>query len=179
MSVNGKVHSQNLLSKTSLLELNSGLNKIAIAYQGNFKNTNGDFEIIKSNIFIVSFYLPSDDQYRLLHLRQANLSAAKKFAQNPIVNIISQQGESVKSKHFFPVSQSTDVILQSTTNDIEIQQPIRLESKKTSNRKQEKNTPKKDAEVMLLFWWQQANTQQRESFLETISQTKQVDSGNN
>ena len=42
ISVNGKAHTQNLLSKDSLLKLNSGLNKIAIAYQSDFKNSSGD-----------------------------------------------------------------------------------------------------------------------------------------
>ena len=172
ISVNGKAQTHNLSSNSSLLKLNSGLNKIAISYESIFKSKAEHFETIKSNIFVVSFYLPSDGRYRLLHLKQANLKAARMFIQDPQINIIDQQGKNIKSKQFFPASQSIDLIHQSTKKNIEIQQPIRLVSKKPSNTNQEKNIPKEDAEVMLLFWWQQASTQQRESFLETISQTK-------
>lgn len=168
ISVNGKNPDRKSSSKSSLLKLNSGRNKIAIAYKSFFKNNSEQFEIIKSNIFVVSFHLPSDGHYRLLHLKQANLKAARIFVQNPRINIINQQGKSIKSKHFFPKSQSIESVHESTQRNIEKQQPIRLVSKKTINTKQEKNNSEEDAEVMLLFWWQQASPQQRQSFLNKI-----------
>ncbi len=168
LSVNGKDHLPQSSLKTSLLKLNGGRNKIAISYGSIFENERGYFERIESKAFIISFYLPSDGQYRLLHLKQANLIAAKKFAQNPLVNIVNQQGESVKYRQFFPSSQSIDIIHQSTQKRLEMHQPIRLISKKSLNKKQEPNISKEDAEAMLLFWWQQASPLQRQSFLNKI-----------
>jgi len=168
ISVNGKTPSQNSPLKSFSLNLNSGLNIIAIAYESFFKNNNDQFEIIKSNVFVVSFYLSTDGIYRLLHLKQANLKAAKNFIRNPLINIVNQDGRSIKFKQFYPRSQSLESIHKSTKRNIEKQKPIRLVSKKVVPIKQEKNKTMEDAEAMLLFWWQQASPQQRQSFLNKI-----------
>lgn len=168
VSVNGNAYAGSLSSKASLLKLAMGVNKIAISYGSDFKNTNGDIETIKSNIFIVSFYLPSEGHYRLLHLKQSNLKAAQKFVKKPIINIINQQGTNVKLKQFFPTSQTISLIHQNTKNKLKTQQPIRLVSNQSSDKKQQKVDIIKDAESMLLFWWQQATPQQRQSFLKKV-----------
>ncbi len=172
-SVNGNAFSGRVLQKGNWLKLNPGLNKIATAYDVTFKNKYGkNFGRIKSDIFILSFYLQVEGDYRLQYLKPANSKAAKKFIQNPIVSITDNQGNKIDSKQFFPDSQSLNLLHHNTVSKIEKQPSIQLISKAPEAKTSDKNKPlQSDAEERLLFWWQQASQQQRQSFLDKINQS--------
>ncbi len=172
ISINGAPFTDSRLKKITSLKLSPGINKIAIEYEMVFRSNSGNnFETVKSDIFVISFHLQSVGQYRLQYLKQTNLKAAKIFIRNPIVNIIDDQGRKVESSQFFPESQSIRSIHQSTAKKIEPQQSIRLVSKAAIDKSKTPNSPQTDVEAMLLYWWQQANQQQRQSFLKEINQS--------
>ena len=172
ISVNGAPFTDSRLKKMTSLKLSQGINKIAIEYQMVFRSNGGNnFETVKSDIFVISFHPQSIGQYRLQYLKQTNSRAAKNFIRNPLVNIIDSQGKKVESSQFFPESQSFSSIHQITAKKIKPQQSIRLVSKAAIKKNNKPNSPQTDVEAMLLFWWQQANQQQRQSFLKKINQS--------
>jgi len=170
ISVNGSPVSSSLLQSNHNIILHQGFNKIAIEYEAVFDSENEDhFDIIKSDVFIIDFYINKNDQYRARYLKQSNTKAARQFAKNPSITISDSQGKTIRMTQFFTASNSMSSINQQTQINQANQDTIiiRSESDKTSQKRLDKQQP--NAEDMLGYWWQQANEKQRQSFLKKIN----------
>ena len=76
ISVNGTSVEQKLFTNNNQVSLKSGINKIALIFEVVYENDD-DFDIIKSDAFVISFYAKNHAQYLLKYLKSANSRAAR------------------------------------------------------------------------------------------------------
>jgi len=171
ISINGSPVSSSLLQSGNNFELRLGINKIALEYEAVFDSENEDhFDIIKSDIFIIDFYINKDDQYRARYLKQSNAKAARRYVKSPLITISDSQEKNIRLKQFFTASNSITSINQQTRTNHNNQQAINIVSEPNKNKTIKSNKPQQpDAETMLHYWWQQADEKQRQSFLKKIN----------
>jgi len=171
ISINGSSVSSSLLQSNNNIKLRHGFNKIALEYEAVFDSENEDhFDIIKSDIFIVDFYVNKNDQYRARYLKQSNAKAARQFAKNPSISITDSQEKNIRLKQFFTASKSMSDIYQQTQINKDNQKTINIQS--VPNKKNQTNPnieQQPNAENMLEYWWQQADEKQRQSFLKKVN----------
>lgn len=173
VSVNGKSYNSGFITSDSKVKLRLGVNKIAIEYEVIFDHGD-DFDLIKSETLLVSFYASRDKNYVLNYLRPANSRAARLFVKNPIINVLDNTGYQLKASSYFIGSKSDSFINQQTRPSITGQPPIRITSNKnpTKSKGNSTNLPQKqsdaDAEERLNYWWRKATEKQRQSFLKKI-----------
>jgi uncharacterized protein len=172
ISVNGKSYKSVFLATNSVVNLRNGVNKIAIEYEEVFDQYD-EFELVKSDTFLISFYANNNKNYTLTYLKPANARAARVFAKNPIISIVDQTGALVRASSFFLGSKSEGFVNQQTRPSLIGQPAIRITSNdkniKQQARKKNNAEASANAEERLEFWWQKATPQQRQSFLDKIS----------
>ncbi len=175
ISVNGSSYQGGFLTSDSKLQLQSGVNKIAVEYEVVF-DQDDEFDLIKSDTLVISFYATKNNHYVLNYLKPANSRAARLFAKNPMINILDHSGSHLKASSYFLGSKSEGFINQQTRPSLIGQKPIRITSEKSidSTDSQLKSTPSKtnkavtNAEQQLEYWWQRATPKQRQSFLKKV-----------
>jgi len=171
VSVNGKSFSNGILARDAKIPLNIGINKIALRYKELFEGQYGDdHDIISSDIFVIQTTINKDQTYTLQYLKPTDASAARRYAKEPIINIVDHQGHSMKVENTYLAAQSEGFVNQATRINIPAQQMISITSpKKIAVQEPTDSTSEQAmAEQMLMFWWNKADDKQRRAFLEQI-----------
>ncbi len=166
LSVNGKSFSDGFFSADSTVKLISGVNKIALEYEAVFEQED-DFDLVKSEVLLITFYAQHQDQYRLTYLKPSNARAARKFAGSPKLSIVSPDGNPIKFSSYFLASKSEGFVNQQTRPSLVGQPAIKITSK--SNKPKSKAKQQPNPEERLEYWWRKATKQQRQSFLKKVS----------
>lgn len=157
-AVNGKSYQSSLFGQKRDLKLNPGLNLIALEYEEVFEdNTQDNFDIIKSNVFLLEIYLKKNTQYQQRYIKPHNAAAAKKYALNPSFEITANN-QSVKLKIHPLDNQSMTSIINKTS-------PIKKRIIDLSSNKKNKTT---NAEKKLIYWWKKATPEEKANFLKLI-----------
>jgi len=174
ISINGISHNKKLFSKKSGHSLIPGINKIALEYEVVYEsNDTDDFDIITSEIFVMSFYVTANHKYKLQYLKQANSRAARRYSRNPVFKISDDRNNKVRTETWFLGSNSINFINQQTKPSVTGQSPLIITAKKKDNKTHVTRTEKSvNAEKMLEHWWSKASIEQRQSFLKKIRKTQ-------
>ncbi len=175
ISFNGVSYKSSFVTSDSKIKLNPGVNKIAIEYEVVFDHDD-DFDLIKSDTVLVSFYANRNQNYVLSYLKPANPRAARIFAKNPTISILDQTGKNLKASSYFLGSKSESFINQQTKPSLRGQQPINIISNKNPRSTKKRpavhsskpDKPMTDVAEKLEFWWSKATPKQREAFLKKI-----------
>lgn len=181
-AVNGKLYSKGLFSQTRKLKLKPGLNLIALEYEEVFENDDGEnFDIIKSDTFILKVYLKRNQDYRQRYTRPHNASAARRYRLNPVFEIIEFDRKNNRQLNIkfemqpLAAAGGSDSFLISKTragkkSTLDLSHPNRNKSKHSNKEViPEKSLMQTDAKSnavrMLEYWWKQATPEEREAFL--------------
>ena len=176
-AVNGAIYPSGLISQDRKVKLRVGKNLLAIEYEEVFDADDGDnFDVIKSSPFLLTVYLHKEGVYRQKIVKPSDADAARKFANNPIFQIVNVSKQNNQNKVRFsliPLISANDSYLihqtrmrQNATLDLSHPNP---KSGKIAN-KQSLQTPTNQsmATKMLNYWWQQASPKEKELFLKSI-----------
>jgi len=172
ISVNGKNFSSSIFESQAKVNLNKGINKIALKYKELFESNDDDDDhtVIDSDIFVIQMFIDKDQTYKLRYLRPMDASAARRYAREPIVSIVNQQGKNINVENIYLAAQSRGFVNQATRINTTSQTMINLTSPNkivnTATANTDSSKPK--AGQMLIFWWDQADEKQRKAFLEQI-----------
>jgi len=173
VSVNGQSFSSGLFSNEARVPLKKGTNKIALRYKELFEESLGDdHEVVTSNIFVVRLSIQKEQIYTLQYLRPHDASAARRYAREPKISIIDSLGENIRVENIYLASQSTGFVNQATRINMPAQPMINITSPQKAASKNS-NIPNSSTEQtmagqMLMFWWNKATPEQKQSFLDEI-----------
>jgi len=171
ISVNGESFSHGLFQQKAEVNLKTGSNKIALRYKELFEGDYGDeHEIISSDIFVIQTDIEKKQNYTLQYLKPSDVSAARRYAREPVVSIVDQQGHRLKVENIYLAAQSTGFVNQATRIKLPKQEMLNITSPKTVNVKKSNDSSSEQAmaQQMLIFWWNKADAKQRRAFLEQI-----------
>ncbi len=137
LSINGQSLTKLNIHTPVQLKLNAGINRIALMLSINVdthSNPLTNQQMIDkdpnnnqvSSVFILTFTLKNNKNYRLLSLRPIDAASIKKSLKNPLINIIDEKGQRVKTKKSFPSTQSIKSIHQLTRPKFIYQEKIKI-----------------------------------------------------
>jgi len=99
IALNGKAYHTDMLDKTNALSLRDGVNRIAVFYQDSFDgHANHSKESVRSPVYLLTVYLQKGGHYRQRVVKPHNAEAAKKFALNPLFDLIENSQPAKQSK---------------------------------------------------------------------------------
>ena len=98
VAVNGKSYNANMLNKANALSLRDGINRIAVFYQASFDTrVNHSKETVRSGVYLLTVYLQKGGHYRQRVVKPHNAAAARKFALNPLFDLVEESVEHKRS----------------------------------------------------------------------------------
>lgn len=182
-AINGQLIQSSLFGQSRKLNLNPGLNLLAVEYEEVFdSDNNDDFDLVKSDIFLIEIYLEANSRYLQRYLKPQNAEAAKSYAKFPLFEII-KAGDSSTAQvrfEFKPLASNQDSFLQSATRvrpnatldlshpqENSTQQPVK---KQLADKNSSYPMGQSQARQMLEYWWQQATPEERAQFIRSKSQ---------
>jgi uncharacterized protein len=182
---NGVAYSSGLVNQNRTLTLRAGLNLIAIEFEEVYESDDDDdFDIVKSNVFLLRVYLQQNKQYQQRFTKPHNASAAKRYVLNPIFEIIDINNRKLKPIRFelspLASNEKSYVIAQTKLRrnaTLDLSHPgakSKTKSKTKSlkiapNQKKNAKLIQSNASKMLDYWWHQATPEERKAFLESVS----------
>ncbi len=177
--IDDKAVEHGFLSKNQTLELTQGKHVLVIKYKDVFEDLDfGEERLVKSDYFVVKFTVSNQQSLRLSTSNISNLAAAERFIKSPELNLFDELKQEVTLeletlKDYDLAKQVTKVvttlsapaIMSQTTNKTS----ITTKSEQTFSTKVINNL---DAVPMLKYWWQKANKDEKEKFLDFIEENK-------
>lgn len=181
ISLNGQEPSNSLIESKRDITLQPGINLIALEYEAVFEDEENDsFDIITSDIFIVSAYFEANMSYKLQFLRPHMARAARVYATKSQVWLETGAGKKVIHNQWFANTDSLSAIHRLTRKPLTKQAPIILKSQKAKNSDakselpskgngKEKSKPETLALSNLKYWWDKASPEEKKRFLHAIN----------
>jgi len=169
VSVNGQSFSSGLFSKEAKVPLKKGINKIALRYKELFEESLGDdHEVVTSDIFVIQLSIQKEQIYTLQYLRPHDTSAARRYAREPKISVVDSQGKNISVENIYLASQSEGFVTQATKTNRQAQPMINITSPKIAKKPTKASSEQAMAGQMLIFWWNKATAEQKQSFLNEI-----------
>jgi|GEM_PF-2104108 len=180
-AVNGSLYPSGLLKQNRQLSLRPGINLIALEYEEVFESEDDDnFDIIKSDVFLLNIYLKQNTQYQQRLVKPHNAAAAKRYIMNPLFEVlesdVKHQNQKKVAFELLPLSSNLESFIVASTH-IKARPTLDLSHPSAFKAKQNNQTIKivrgKQAQSqtsrMLNYWWQRATPDERKEFLNSIS----------
>jgi uncharacterized protein YccT (UPF0319 family) len=180
ISLNGQEPSSSLIQSKRDITLHPGINLLALEYEAVFDDDENDsFDIITSDIFIVSVYVEANMSYQIRFLRPHMARAARIYATQSQVWFESSSGKTINHKQWFANTDSLSAIHRQTRKPLNRQAPIILKSEKPKTSEEEnarlgktgeKETNKAETLALsnLQYWWKKASPEEKRRFLRAI-----------
>ena len=165
ITVNGKQVEHSLFSKKLDFDLPIGTHKVQIKYSDLYELDYDEHQTVSSAPFWIEVTINQDGQYRVAFDRAKDVGAAEQFAKSPSVYVIAPNKSQQVAVKVKPKAASAPAVVaaQVQTTPISITTPVAPES-----RKQIEGVTHPSAELMLHYWWQQADEKQRKAFLKAV-----------
>ena len=165
LTVNGKQVEHSLFSKKLDFELPIGTHKVQIKYSDLYELDYDEHQTVSSAPFWVEVTITQDGQYQIGFDRAKDADAAEQFAEAPSVYVIAPNKSQQVAVKVKPTAASAPAVVaaQVQTTPTSITTPVAPKS-----RKQIEGVTHPSAELMLHYWWQQADEKQREAFLKAV-----------
>jgi hypothetical protein len=168
LQVNGEKVEHSLFGKKLDFTLPIGTHQVQVKYSDLYELDYDEHQTVSSDPFWVAVTITQDGEYRLGFNRASDIDAAEKFAQSPSVYVITPNNAQQKVAKVQPKAAIAPVVLntglntgQASNTQLAVKIPAELS-------KHVQGGPNPSAELMLYYWWQQADKQQREAFLKAI-----------
>jgi uncharacterized protein len=192
LKVDGRNYDSSFFAQRQKIKLINGKHVALLKYKELFDDPeNDDHTTVKSEPFIVLFSMQGSP-LELVFKVNKDEKEARSFAESPLVRIVDTRGNEVSSKtmlladyeqKLFQVALLTQS--QESGNSVEshsniygkVRPPINEHSNSRENSTSAPSVvaPREAAPVleMLLYWWEQANEQQKKAFLSQLNLIKE------
>lgn len=108
-AINGEKVTYSKINPVKQFKLRNGINLIALQYIETFTYQQGKKLLARSDILLLKVYLNKNSHYQQRYLKPANYTAAKKYAQQPVFEIVSQNQANKSSQPVqFELTRITD-----------------------------------------------------------------------
>lgn len=182
-AVDGKDLGLQLFGSREYLDLNAGSHRIAVKYKDLFEMMGDNHEVVASDPVLLAFVLPADGSYRLAFDKPRDLTTARAFAKDPKFQIVDANGKPLATESMNQEQQESlwqaavSLGAGSSTTDAARSTAITTATATTVavTANAEQATPiaapapeQKMAAEQLHYWWTQADSATRASFLKAI-----------
>jgi len=167
ITVNGKQVEHSLFSKKLDFDLPIGTHKVQIKYSDLYELDYDEHQTVSSSPFWVEVTINQDGQYRIGFDRAKDADAAEQFAKSPSVYVIAPNKSQQVAVKVKPREVVAPAVVAATVQTAATPMTITTQVAPKS-RKQIEGVTHPSAELMLHYWWQQANEKQREAFLKAV-----------
>lgn len=134
-----------LFSKVDEITLKKGTHKLKIKYSDLFELDYDDHEVVESKPFWIEIQISENVNYQVIFNKPEDEVEAQVFAKSPSVAL-----KAISTGELVSVAKSSE-----PAQKVEVVQLAKV-------------MPSPKTLEMLNFWWQQANEQEKESFLNTL-----------
>jgi hypothetical protein len=165
LNVDGNSYTQPLVGNGTIVKLLPGNHKIVIKYVDFWSIDADTDERIASQPMLVAFDAKTGEKYRIQAQEIKDVKAAKAFAKNPEVDIISMSSNASVATDIKYQMEDKGLIaafIDSLTPD---NTPKPADTQAATAEPRSKGEP---ALEMLKYWWQKADAQQQEEFMKWI-----------
>ncbi|MFY8301024.1 DUF2057 domain-containing protein [Pseudoalteromonas sp. SS15] len=167
ITVNGKQVEHSLFSKKLDFDLPIGTHKVQIKYSDLYELDYDEHQTVSSAPFWVEVNITQDGQYRVAFDRAKDADAAEQFAKSPSVYVIAPNKSQQVAVKVKPKAVTAPAVVAATVQTAATPMAITTQIAPKS-RKQIEGVTHPSAELMLHYWWQQADEKQREAFLKAV-----------
>jgi uncharacterized protein YccT (UPF0319 family) len=115
---------------------------------------------VSSEPFWVEISITQDGKYKIGFNRAENIDAAEKFAQSPVVYVVTPNKSQQTAVSVKPDVEVAPVVAERVKSAPQTVAPV--------SRQMVEGVTHPSAELMLHYWWQQADKKQREAFLKAV-----------
>ena len=167
ITVNGKQVEHSLFSKKLDFDLPIGTHKVQIKYSDLYELDYDEHQTVSSAPFWVEVAITQDGQYQIGFDRAKDADAAERFAKAPSVYVIAPNKSQQLAVKVKPKAVTAPAVVAATVQTAAA--PIAMTTQVAPNsRKLIEGVTHPSAELMLHYWWQQADEKQREAFLKAV-----------
>ncbi|TMO53568.1 DUF2057 domain-containing protein [Pseudoalteromonas phenolica] len=167
LSVNGEKVEHSLFSKKLDFDLPIGSHKVQIKYSDLYELDYDEHQTVSSAPFWVEVNITQDGQYRIGFDRAKDADAAEQFAKAPSVYVVAPNTSQQVAVKVKPKAEVAPAVVAATVQTAAAPMAITTQVAPKS-RKQIEGVTHPSAELMLHYWWQQADDKQREAFLKAV-----------
>ncbi|WP_171037301.1 DUF2057 family protein [Pseudoalteromonas phenolica] len=167
ITVNGKQVGHSLFSKKLDFDLPIGTHKVQIKYSDLYELDYDEHQTVSSAPFWVEVTITQDGQYRVAFDRAKDADAAEQFAKSPSVYVVAPNKSQQVAVKVKPKAVTAPAVVVATVQTASTPMAITTQTAPKS-RKQIEGVTHPSAELMLHYWWQQADEKQREAFLKAV-----------
>ncbi|GMM86568.1 DUF2057 family protein [Pseudoalteromonas sp. MTN2-4] len=167
ISVNGKQVEHSLFSKKLDFDLPIGTHKVQIKYSDLYELDYDEHQTVSSSPFWVEVTINQEGQYRIAFDRAKDADAAELFAKSPNVYVIAPNKSQQVAVKVKPKAVVAPAVVAATVQTVATPMTITTQVAPKS-RKQIEGMTHPSAELMLHYWWQQADENQRKAFLKAV-----------
>lgn len=160
LKVNGEKVEHSLFSKKLDFDLPVGTHKVQLKYSDLYELDYDEHQTVSSEPFWVEVSIIQDGKYKIGFNRAKDIDAAEQFAQSPAVYVVTPNNSQQKAVAVKPEVEVAPVVAERVKSAPQTVAPV--------SRKAVEGVTHPSAELMLHYWWQQADKKQREAFLKAV-----------
>ena len=155
-AINGQNRTKLLFGNSEKLTLNSGEQRLLVRYKDLFERGADEHDVVTSEQLLLAFNLPADGQYQLQLDAPNNVTAARAFAKAPQLRLVDAQGQPLALTILSEAQQQQlwQAAATPNTNATAVTTVVAGSSEQQMVSEQ------------LNYWWQKADAQTRQQFLQ-------------
>jgi uncharacterized protein YccT (UPF0319 family) len=179
--VDGNIYDPGLFSSKSQLKLKPGRHQLVIKYLEFLEINSEDFEKVQSDPFMISFTVEAGKNYHIPFKNFRTVSAADSFATKPTVYVMEKStNKAIEVEHSYRVKDDAYLAgFESTSTNKTATATATTSKKTTGTSPPTAQATKTQAAVattqknnkaleMLHYWWQEADAEQKQIFLDSL-----------
>jgi len=176
--VDDKAVEHGFLSKKQTIDLTQGEHVLVIKYKDVFEDLDlGEDRLVKSDYFVVKLVVKNQQQLLLSTSKISDLASAERFVKAPELILLDEHKQEMpldlETLSDYKLGQQvTKVVTTLSTPAVIAQSNGTTTSTQDSQAFNSKVIDKVDTVPMLKYWWQKANKDEKEDFLNFINKTK-------
>lgn len=179
--IDDKSVEQGFLKNKQMFELTQGKHILVLKYKDVFEDLEfGEERLVKSDYFVVKFTVESQQELLLSTSNINDLAAAERFVKSPELNLLDEHKQEIvlaleTLKDYELAKQVTKVVTTLSTPVVSAKSNEKITT--TTESEQAFNTQvinNVDTVPMLKYWWQKANRDEKNSFLDFINKNKEL-----
>ena len=175
--VDDKAVEHGFLSKKQTINLTQGEHALVIKYKDVFEDLDmGEDRLVKSDYFVVKLVVTTQQELFLSTSKIRDLAAAERFAKNPELILLDEDKKEMilelETLSDYKLGQQVTKVVTTLATPAVVAQNNGTTSVEASQNFNSQVINKVDTLPMLKYWWQQANKNEKQDFLNFIDKTK-------
>ena len=175
--VDDKAVEHGFLSKKQTINLTQGEHALVIKYKDVFEDLDmGEDRLVKSDYFVVKLVVTTQQELFLSTSKIRDLAAAERFAKNPELILLDEDKKEMilelETLSDYKLGQQVTKVVTTLATPAVVAQNNGTTSVEASQNFNSQVIDKVDTLPMLKYWWQKANKNEKQDFLNFIDKTK-------